>query len=106
MRDWTDYFYPETIDPRTRQGVLRNNFGERNPEQLRRKEEVFTVARLDELGQYPIEPAGGRFDFEHMKAIHRHIFQGPITGPQGAGESPRTHRNRDAGPSTGQERGL
>lgn len=75
MRDWTDYFYPETIDPRTGQGVLRNNFGERDPEQLRRKEEARTKLRLAELSQHPIEPAGGRFDFEHMKAIHRHIFQ-------------------------------
>ena len=35
-------------------------------------EERITAVRLTELAERPIE---GRFDYDHMKAIHRYLFQ-------------------------------
>jgi cell filamentation protein len=72
FRTWDDYFIPGT-------SVLRNKFtqpgkpyGETDPIKLQRLEEGAAAIRLEELAKYPIE---GRFDYEHMKAIHRYIFQ-------------------------------
>lgn len=31
---WESYFYPETYDPATQQGTLRNKFGERDAHRL------------------------------------------------------------------------
>lgn len=59
--------------------MLRNKFtgagqpyGESNPQKLTALEEQFTRIRLVELRTSPIP---GRFDYDHMKAIHRHLFQ-------------------------------
>lgn len=72
FRTWDDYFIPGT-------SVLRNKFtqpgspyGETDQAKLTILEEFYTKSRLIELAERPIE---GRFDYEHMKAIHRHIFQ-------------------------------
>lgn len=72
FRTWDDYFIPGT-------SVLRNKFtapgkphGEPDPDKLRTMEEAAAAFRLEELRQRPI---AGRFDYAHMKAIHRHIFQ-------------------------------
>ncbi|RRD49006.1 Fic family protein [Arachnia propionica] len=72
FRTWDDYFIPGT-------SVLRNKFttpgqpyGETDPAVLRVLEETAAAFRLAELRAHPIE---GRFDYEHMKRIHRHIFQ-------------------------------
>lgn len=65
FRAWDDYFIPGT-------SVLRNRLGEKNPERLSAKEEYAASARLDELAANPIL---GKFDYDHMKAIHRHVFQ-------------------------------
>lgn len=62
---WEDYVYPGT-------DVLRNKFGLRDAEQLRVVEEVLTFRRAYELTQTPIQ---GGFDYDHMKAIHHHLFQ-------------------------------
>jgi cell filamentation protein len=65
FRAWDDYFIPGTI-------VLRNKFNETDAAQLSAKEEYAAVTRLDQLANDPV-PA--TFDYDHMKAIHRHIFQ-------------------------------
>ncbi|WP_165216491.1 Fic family protein [Schaalia sp. ZJ1691] len=71
FRTWDDYFIPGT-------SVLRNKFiqpgkphGETDPVKLRQMEEAVTAVRIRELHELPIE---GRFDYDHMKAIHRYIF--------------------------------
>lgn len=72
FRTWDDYFIPGTF-------VLRNKFttpgkpyGESDPSAFRTLEEGAAAFRIEELAKHPIE---GRFDYEHMKAIHRYIFQ-------------------------------
>ena len=59
--------------------MLRNLFvtpskpyGETDAAKLRALEEGAAAIRLEELAKHPIE---GRFDYEHMKAIHRYVFQ-------------------------------
>lgn len=59
--------------------MLRNRFtgpdkpyGETDPVELNTLEEYFTRLRLAELRRKPVS---GRFDYDHMKAIHHHIFQ-------------------------------
>lgn len=72
FRTWDDYFIPGTF-------VLRNKFtgpgkpyGEPDADRLRTMEEGAASFRLLELTTQPI---AGRFDYDHMKAIHRYIFQ-------------------------------
>lgn len=72
---WDDYFIPGTQ-------VLRNKFvspgkpfGETDPEVLRQREEGQVGLRMLELAVHPIQ---GRFEYDHMKAIHRHLFQKAI----------------------------
>lgn len=72
QRSWNDYFIPGAI-------VLRNKFtgpgkpaGETDQTALTRLEEHHARSRLLELASNPIP---GRFDYDHMKAIHRQIFQ-------------------------------
>lgn len=72
FRTWDDYFIPGT-------SVLRNKFtapglpfGESDPVRFRELEEGAAAIRLVELAAHPIS---GRFDYDHMKAIHRYIFQ-------------------------------
>ncbi|WP_366180235.1 Fic family protein [Actinomyces timonensis] len=69
---WEDYFIPGTQ-------VLRNllvspgkPYGETDPAILRDFEEKVTEVRMTELASSPVD---GAFDYEHMKAIHRRIFQ-------------------------------
>lgn len=71
FRTWDDYFIPGT-------SVLRNKFtgpgkphGETDPDRLRVLEEAATGVRLIELSNNPLP---GRFDYDHMKAIHRYVF--------------------------------
>lgn len=72
LRTWEDYLIPGTH-------VLRNKligpgrpFGEPSASRLQMLEEALTSIRLAELRTDPIP---GSFDYAHMKAIHRHIFQ-------------------------------
>ncbi len=72
FRTWDDYFIPGT-------SVLRNRFttpgapnGEPDPGKLAAMEEAFTHTRIQELSENPLP---GRFDYDHMKAIHRYVFQ-------------------------------
>ena len=72
FRTWDDYFIPGPH-------VLRNKFttpgkpyGETDPGKLRALEEGAAAIRLEKLAKHPI---AGKFDYKHMKAIHRYIFQ-------------------------------
>ncbi|MGV4349240.1 Fic/DOC family protein [Trueperella pyogenes] len=69
---WYSYFYPETIDPQTGNGTLRNLKGIRDPEILENYTNSRAAFRMAQLFKNPI--AGG-FDYAHMKAIHYHLFQ-------------------------------
>ena len=59
--------------------MLRNKFtqpgkpyGETDPDKLGHLEQGAAAIRIEELAQHPIP---GQFDYDHMKAIHRYIFQ-------------------------------
>jgi cell filamentation protein len=56
------YVYPGTT-------VLRNKFDIRDTGQLDKIERRFVTARLEQ------GPPTGEFDLEHLRAIHRHLFQ-------------------------------
>ncbi|RLP84751.1 cell filamentation protein Fic [Mycetocola lacteus] len=100
-RAWDDYFIPGTT-------VLRNlfisepePFGIENPATLREREEFFTSLRIIELREHPID---GHFDYAHLKAIHRHLFQDVYewageerTAPTGGFMSKDGHRYFPAG---------
>lgn len=53
-------------------GVLRNTLGITDAGQLREVEYQLTRIRALEL---QVEPIPGQFDLEHLKAIHKHLFQ-------------------------------
>ncbi|WP_018024232.1 Fic/DOC family protein [Corynebacterium ulceribovis] len=74
LGSWESYFYPETIDPHTRQGTLRNLFGVRDAEELKRLEYVEVAGRTVQL-QIGEESICKTFDANHLRAIHRHLFQ-------------------------------
>ncbi len=71
---WESYFYPETINRLTGVGTLRNKFDERDFFELKEREYGQTARRGFELeaGMVDIPKT---FDAEHLKAIHRHLFQ-------------------------------
>ena len=58
------------VDHKT--GIYHNLVGARSPEDLKQREETFTVLRLAELKR---EPVKGKLDFDHLKEIHRRVFQ-------------------------------
>ena len=64
-RSWDDYLIPGT-------SVLRNLQGLSSQQALTSFEEFATRSRMAELQRSPIQ---GQFDYAHMKAIHRYIFQ-------------------------------
>ena len=53
-------------------GVLRNKFSIMDAEELKRVEATLTAIRIAQLDEHPLP---GQFDLDHLKAIHRHIFQ-------------------------------
>lgn len=59
------YCYPES-------DVLVNKLNIKDRDELFEAEKQLTFVRLQELQLNPIE---GKFDFDHLKAIHRYIFQ-------------------------------
>ncbi|WIB62073.1 Fic family protein (plasmid) [Curtobacterium sp. MCLR17_007] len=65
FRAWDDYFIPGTT-------VLRNKLGATTAADLSAREEFAAQVRLVELAA---EPVDGQFDYDHMKEIHRRIFQ-------------------------------
>lgn len=52
--------------------VLKNRMGVRDSERLSQLERRLTMLRLLELIDKPIK---GKFDLEHLQAIHKYIFQ-------------------------------
>lgn len=58
------------IDPHT--GTLRNKLKIKDTAELQETEEFLTSTRLNELVEQPLP---GDFDCDHMKALHRYIFQ-------------------------------
>lgn len=85
IRSWDDYFIPGTR-------VLRNKFDEADPVILAAREEAAVKIRLVGLARTPIR---GNFDYAHMKAIHRTIFQ-DVYGWAGAERvGPSTRMTKD-----------
>ncbi len=62
----TDHY----IDPET--GVLRNRLGITSETELEKAEADFAGTRSYELGKNPLK---GKFDFEHLKALHHYLFK-------------------------------
>jgi cell filamentation protein len=58
------------LDPKT--GVLKNRLGIRDEEELKEAEASLLAWRSYQLVEKPIQ---GHFDFDHLQAIHRHLFQ-------------------------------
>jgi cell filamentation protein len=58
------------LDPET--GVLQNKLGIREEEELKAAEASLVAWRSYQLVEKPIQ---GHFDLDHLKAIHRHLFQ-------------------------------
>ncbi len=71
---WESYFYPETVDPATREGTLRNLYGERDAKVLARLEYIEASGRAlqIEIGAVTIART---YDGDHLRAIHWHLFQ-------------------------------
>lgn len=72
FRTWDDYFIPGTEVLRNKLTAPGLPYGETDAAKLREAEEAVTNLRLQELAAEPLE---GNFDYDHMKAIHHHIFQ-------------------------------
>lgn len=71
---WESYFYPETYSPQLGNGTLRNKFDERDYFELKDREYGLTARRGFEL-EAGLVAIPKTFDAEHLKAIHRHLFQ-------------------------------
>jgi cell filamentation protein len=61
----TKYCYPDS-------DVLKNKFNIRDKDELFRTEVKLTTLRVRQLQDKPIK---GKFDFNHLKSIHKYIFQ-------------------------------
>lgn len=71
---WEDYFDPETYNPATESGTLRNLLGIKEAGVLRRAEYGIVQSREDEL----YEGHGGilrTYGADHLCAIHGYLFQ-------------------------------
>jgi len=71
---WESYFYPETYDPATTNGTLRNLLGERDGSVLAQLEYGETSDRYAELMRGEVAIAR-TYDARHLCAIHQHLFQ-------------------------------
>ncbi|SEB29707.1 Fic/DOC family protein [Arthrobacter woluwensis] len=71
-RAWDDYFIPGTDTLRNKFTTAEAPYGEPDKNRLELLETLATHARMVELAEHPIE---GAFDYEHLKAIHHHLFQ-------------------------------
>lgn len=72
LRKWDDYFIPGTSTLRNRFVSKENPAGEPDADKLRILEEAATKVHITQL---MVNPLPGNFDYDHFKAIHRHIFQ-------------------------------
>ena len=71
-RTWDDYYIPGTDVLRNKFISAANPYGEPDRKKFSQLEEQRARFRLMELKTNPLR---GQFDYDHMKAIHRHIFQ-------------------------------
>ncbi len=71
---WESYFYPETINPLTGSGTLRNLAEIRDPEMLRKYEYTATASRQRQLVTDP-SLVSRTYDADHLQAIHGYLFQ-------------------------------
>ncbi len=71
---WESYFYPDTIDPLTGIGTLRNLYDERDAQVLSRMEYTDTTVRAVQLGNGEVD-VPRTYDGAHLRAIHGHLFQ-------------------------------
>lgn len=71
---WESYFYPETFDPATGESTLRNLYQERDAQVLKAREYTQVARRAAEISAGIVQ-IPQTFDAEHLKAIHRHLFQ-------------------------------
>lgn len=67
MQEYTGHDH--YLDPTT--GILRNRLGIRDQAILEEREADYATARAYELAKKPLD---GRFDLDHLKAIHGHLF--------------------------------
>lgn len=65
LRIWESYFYPGT-------NVLKNKLNIKDYDELKKKEAEISFEKLVELYDKPIK---GNFNKEHLKAIHKYIFE-------------------------------
>lgn len=72
FKSWNDYFIPGTTTLRNKFTSEHEPFGISDPTLLRTQEELVVSVRMLEFLAHPIT---GRFDYDHMKAIHQHLFQ-------------------------------
>lgn len=72
FRTWDDYFIPGTRVLQNRFTSSAHPYGVPDQGILEALEHGVTQTRLVELGRDPIP---GPMNYDHMKAIHRHIFQ-------------------------------
>lgn len=70
--EWEAYFIPGTNTLRNKLGSSPRSYGITDPALLAHKETSRSMARMIQLENDPIQ---GHFDFDHMKAVHRHLFQ-------------------------------
>ena len=71
FRSWDDYYIPGTTVLRNKLVSAAEPYGTTDAEKLRRFEERAAHIRMGELHQRPIV---GKFDYEHLKAIHKALF--------------------------------
>lgn len=72
---WEDYFDPETYNPATESGTLRNLLSIRNPEVLRQVEYDTVEKRVRKLARSDVE-IPRTYGADHLRAIHGYLFQG------------------------------
>jgi cell filamentation protein len=58
------------LDPET--GVLKNKLGIGDEDELKKAEASLVAWRSFQLAEKPVQ---GRFDLEHLKSIHKHLFR-------------------------------
>ncbi|MDY5585308.1 MAG: Fic family protein [Arcanobacterium sp.] len=71
FQSWESYFYPETIDE-SGNGVLKNLLNIKDADELKEIEANFAYPKMI---TWLLKPLMNDFSYEHLKAIHFHIFQ-------------------------------
>ncbi|MCD2135886.1 Fic family protein [Rhodococcus qingshengii] len=71
FRSWDDYYIPGTTVLRNKLVSAAEPYGTTDAEKLRRFEERAAHIRMGELHQRPLV---GKFDYDHLKAIHKALF--------------------------------